>query len=188
MRNFEDRMAEIRRRSGERIRARQRRNRIIGLCIPLALCLSAGAAVIAVGRDTQQIDMPEITQTVSDTQFQFTDSQLPVTETKLTVSVNGVDQVYGDQKMLSRVTRVLEVMTNKASPDESHIGRVDATGAAGNPYKAGNEPVYRIVITEADGSVRCYRLTGNELLDENNRQVYYLTQKQVSDLLRALNL
>ena len=108
MRNFEDRMAEINRRSGERIRKRQQQNRMVASVVPLVLCLTVGLTVIVRHNNVVPENIPTETHTIAVTEQK-------VGEVTLTSSNGGNVHTYTDPDTVQRALQILSIITTQES-------------------------------------------------------------------------
>lgn len=178
MRNFEDRMAEINRRSGERIRKRQQQNRMVASVVPLVLCLTVGLTVIVRHNNVVPENIPTETHTIAVTEQK-------VGEVTLTSSNGGNVHTYTDPDTVQRALQILSIITTQES--EQIRDGIAPHKSGGVPYAADSGQVYRIVISDGDGNTIRYRISGSELMNETDGAVYTVSQKQIDDLFKVLN-
>lgn len=168
MRNFEERMDEIRHRSHSRIRARkQRMTRLVTACVPLVLCLCIGAVLLSGGR----------TVPGSETVAASLAAQYP----RVTVTVNGVAQSCGGEEVLTQVEEHLK--------DVFRSGKnLIATHTYSNTAPAVDTASYTIALYIDEDTRTYYTLRGYTLVDHAAQEEYGLTKSQRTSLLRILGL
>ena len=195
MRNFEERKAEVFRRSDKRIKERkQRRQRILMTCIPLVLCLTIfGAFLFPQLNNNMQAPegMPE-----SETQAamgQDENQSMTCSIAEIKVSGNGVSIRYTDAADLLLIsdqlntygTRAPETSgaTNEDGSDRSENAD-DVVGGVADSVNA----AYTITLITHEGEKTEYRLVGNTLLNQTTNQAYTLTYEQAKELREILGV
>ena len=195
MRNFEERKAEVFRRSEKRIKERkQRRQRILMTCIPLVLCLTIFGAFLfpQLNNNLQAPEgMPE-----SETQAamgQDENQSMTCSIAEIKVSGNGVSIRYTDAADLLLIsdqlntygTRAPETSgaTNEDGSDRSENAD-DVVGGVADSVNA----AYTITLITHEGEKTEYRLIGNTLLNQTTNQAYTLTYEQAKELREILGV
>ena len=196
MRNFEERKAEVFRRSENRIKERKRnRNRILALCIPLCLILTVWSVMILPAM------LPAKMDNAAEENIEFNGSMNDTDGAEgkhiyLSVEVKGNNSdFYAEITDASSVTGVYEniflafenqgtgnglsgVTQEGTSDDESK----DSANNSKDSYS------YAITMNAADGSNRIYILDDNTLKDVSLDSTIILTDEQLGDLKQALGL
>jgi len=199
MRNFEERKAEIFRRSESRIEARKRnRNRILAVCIPLCLTLTVGAVTILPGMLSagknrvpgENAAMPEYTGKGTACAVQIerisADSKYQYLEQQPYVLPEDIEKLYYSMESALEMDRGNEQHKEQDNLTDSS-GKIDeeefTLGGAGDPL-----PSYRITFTMENGTKVIYTLDGYVLKKDTGDDQIVLTQSQRTQLLETLAL
>ena len=198
MRNFEERKAEVFRRSEKRIKERkQRRNHILMACIPLVLCITILGAFLRPNITPDGATDPGDTRPVVDgmgNPIQFPSLTCPIAE--ITVSSNGFLQSYTkaedllliSDKLYSYCTRAPSSNGNTDSVvDEDDVPRDNGEDVSGSIMDSANA-AYTITMVTHEGEKTEYQLSGNTLKNLNTNQTYTLSQTQVNELRELLGI
>ena len=197
MRNFEERKAEVFRRSENRIKERKRnRNRILALCIPLCLILTVWSVMIlpamlpvaekdagaeqeigfngstndADGAEGKHIYLSiEVKDNDSDFYSEITDSS------GVTNVYENVFLAFEDQDAGNDMSGVIQESTSDDESKESANNSKDSHS-------------YTITMNAADGSNRIYLLDNNMLKDVTFNRTTILNDEQLANLKLALGL
>ena len=201
MRNFEERKAEIFRRSENRIKERKRnRNRILAMCIPLCLVLTIFSVVMIPGMLPVGTDNAENLGFVSDGTADQDGADGAVgsvgeSKTHSYVSVTVKDGDYSNKFTdMSSVNVVFHHIYNilEANGGYQDITDQSGTGTGDNVEDAtdATAKVGGIIITmvTADGTERVFLLDDLTLYDQAFKKEITLTTAQRNDLLVALEL
>ena len=200
MRNFEERKAEVFRRSEKRIKERkQRRNHILMACIPLVLCITLFSAFFLPGMLPGDTKDPGIADGAVGGLTENKSESLACAYTKIDVIGNGISLSYTKASdVLSISNQLASYMVNEPenspavgegtrgddfkneSAEDGYIGTTGATSAAGTGYV--------ITLTLHEGGAIAYRLSGNSLLDVAENKTYKLTQAQLEELNELLGI
>jgi len=198
MRNFEERKAEVFRRSENRIKERKRnRNRIMAMCIPLCLVITVWSIMIlpamlpANKSNNSAGEGMDIMGGVDGTEAAFVRVEVVSTGTATQSSiqkddVNEVAQIYysvqssfvnsgGGNKESAKEEAEDDVLTEE-NKDYSQSGTTNLSSG------------YRIIFTTENGAQTTYLLTGDKLVNEATKQETILTEDQRSNLLNMLGL
>ena len=198
MRNFEERKAEVFRRSEKRIKERKRnRIRILALCIPLCLVITVWSIMIlpamlpANKSNNSAGEGMDIMGGVDGTEAAFVRVEVVSTGTATQSSiqkddVNEVAQIYysvqssfvnsgGGNKESAKEEAEDDVLTEE-NKDYSQSGTTNLSSG------------YRIIFTTENGAQTTYLLTGDKLVNEATKQETILTEDQRSNLLNMLGL
>lgn len=190
MRNLDERMAEIGRRSKAVFAKRkQRRKQILSFCIPLELCL-----LVAFLTFQGQIPKPdhwippmkgEHTQdgiTDGGTQGGENDgATLGGTHIQKTVKVTGNGWFYycRAEEGVDRIVLVLEDITNYPTKGPVSDGSVTPEGTLA-------DPICQITVTDTNGTKQIYWLYETVLFEGKTGKCFAMTNQQVMELKKAL--
>lgn len=163
MRNFEERMNEIQKRSNARIL--RRRKQLTALCVPIVLVLCISTVLL----------LPQnITYHSAETTAPYTGS---VTVWEGTKSITHTDRETVEN--LHHMIRALPPAESDVSQSSNHDYRIQMT--------SGNQ-IYTIVLELEDGTVHSYKLQDTLLMDKTTNEYYKLTDFQHIQLLELLKL
>jgi len=199
MRNFEERKAEVFRRSEKRIKARkQRRNHILMACIPLVLCITLFSVFFLPGLSANTKE-PGVADDAAGELIANKSESLSCAYTKIDVTGNGISLSYTKASDILSISNqlascmVIEPENSTSvgeetrgddfkneSVEDSYIAITGATSAAGTGYV--------ITLTLHEGGTIAYRLTGNSLLDMAENKTYKLTPAQLKELNELLGI
>ena len=171
MRNFDQRMTEIKSRSHARII--RRRKQLTSFCAVFAVALCCSGTLLLHQQPNEVIveDPTSTTQTVA------------VYTGSVTVSENNNILVHTDEETVESVLSLL-----KELPLE-HITMTDINGICSERVQTTSlPPICSIEIQIPDGEVARYKLQGKTLLNEETSEIFSLTDQQRLELLRLLGL
>ncbi len=190
MRNFEERKAEVFRRSKKRIK---KRNRILALCIPLCLTVCFATilpSMLPVGRnDAKNKHIDNISEEMVDAQ-----SNSGLAHSFVLVDVKGAQSQYHCTiSDAPGVNDVFEQIYTILRPYASYKEILGDFGTVDIPDGEIKDPVtkassYIITMTTANGVNRTFTLTDNKLYDGELHLEIELTDEQIRDLKSALGL
>ena len=194
MMNFEERKAEIFRRSDERIKIRkQNRKKILLSCMSLVIFVSAISAVAVYPLTKERISEGSWG---SDGLPQ--DSTFSVNEPSLAypVTVELTDLDSGECRDIESCGRIIAVTDILFSVTEGR-DRLDNYGIYTETTDeelrkdTSNTVFYEITVTreppESEKKINTFILNGNILIDKNTGQEYLLTDDDLAELLLAIN-
>ncbi len=187
MRDFEQRKAEIFRRSEERLTQRKRRRRMIISCVPIVICIAFLSVFklpdIELGGGKSAPDA--YNQTVS-------------TEKYISVRIqgkgenSGYSNVIEDQETIEKIVNSIagaeseKTSTESSEPADNKLaGKPQDAVAGASPSKKEEDSGYTITIAASDGSERVYTITDDILTDEKNTRIF-LTDEQFSEIVSLL--
>lgn len=198
MREINECTAEVFRRSEKRIKEHKRnRNRILALCIPLCLLVTAWSVMIlpammpaskSVNNAGEDMD---IDVGVNDTDVAYVRVEVMSTGTATQSSI-----LKNDADEVAQIYYTVESSFVSSSGDNKESANEmaeDDTLTAGNKYYSKDAATdmfseYRIIFTTENGAQAIYSLTENKLINEITKQETILTADQRSNLLYMLGL
>lgn len=171
MRNFDQRMAEIKTRSHARITRRRKQLTSFCTAFAVALCCS-GTLLLHKQPDEDVVDDPtSTTQTVA------------VYTGSVTVSENNNMLVHTDEETVESVLSLLKELPL------SQITMTDVNGICSERVQTTSlPPICSIEVQIPEGEVVRYKLQGKTLLNEDTSEIFSLTDQQRLELLRLLGL
>lgn len=206
MRSFEERMAEINRRS-EKIKRERKdlRKRILLACIPLALCIGLWS-VLLLGQGGPAGDMillPEnVPQDDGSAMGTLNGSGSGIAYTELTLSANSAllddeEKIVTDAAVVKTVYEIFTeqyrfgISSESTTEDQESITETkeSADGAYETP-KDNYAPVmeYTFTFTTPGGAEAIFTLRGNQITDKASGESHILTQEQLSRLKDTLGI
>ena len=190
MRNFEERKAEVFRRSEKRIKERkQRRNHMLMACIPLVLCLTIfGAFLFPQMDDFKQA--PESNNEHYFSEAMGTEADGGLFAGSVEVSGNGVSSYYTSVENVQGIMRLINGIvavpeTNYGDDLRDYITDESTSTDANENYQ---ENCYKIVVHRSDGTSTEYLLVGSRLIDQNTQQEFPVSEDTMKDLKNALGI
>ena len=195
MRNFEERKAEVFRRSEKRIKERkQRRNHILMACIPLVLCITLLGAFLFPGATPED---PSFNGSAGGglTEEKFESLSCPIA--KITVTGGNFSQTYKEVEDLLLILDQLYSYgsrgseTNGTTDDgiasEGEDRKENADDVSGSVADSANN-AYTITLITHEGVKTEYQLVGKTLKNLTTKQTYNLSQTQVNELYELLGI
>ncbi len=171
MRNFEERMDEIRKRSHARIL--RRRKQLTDLCVPLIAVLCVGGALLIPRQTTYQNDTTVPTDT---TAVQYSGS--------VTVVNGNVTVSYSSRNTVESVRHLVSSLPPVEIPAMDVVQRYNHQFAA---QTAGLTTNYTIILETEEGAAH-YKLLGKILSNQDTNEMFTLTETQRAELLKLLGL
>ena len=195
MRNFEERKAEVFRRSEKRIKERkQRRNHILMACIPLVLCITLLGAFLFPGATPED---PSFNGSAGGglTEEKFESLSCPIA--KITVTGGNFSQTYKEVEDLLLISDQLYSYGSRGS--ETNGTTDDGIASEGDDRKENADDVsgsvadsannaYTITLITHEGVKTEYQLVGKTLKNLTTKQTYHLSQTQVNELYELLGI
>ena len=171
MRNFEERMAEIQKRSLARIT--RRRHQLTALCVPLVAALCIGGVMLVPRQSTYHNNdtVPTVTTALESS------GSITVVSGSKTVTFTNADTVGALHHLVSSLPPVEDNALDVAQK-YIHEFTTQTTALTTN---------YTIILETEDGSVQ-YKLLGKVLTNINTDEKYALTDQQKANLLKILEL
>ena len=201
MRDFEERKAEVFRRSEKRIKERKaRRNHILMDCVPLVLCLTILGTFLFPGEVSKDSGNPLSHESAMGglTEERYESLTCPIAEITVTGSdfsqsyTNAADllliadQLYSYGKRGSEYNGItgIEIPGNEIVKEEGKESADDFSDSIADAANAG----YTITLAMQKGEKTEYYLEGNILKNLTSNQTYQLTQIQVNELHELLGI
>ena len=197
MRNFEERKAEVFRRSEKRIKERKaRRNHILMACIPLVLCITILGTflhpnVTPDGAADPGDTRPAVNGMGSDG---FASLSCPIA--KITVSGNDFSISHTEVAELLLISDQLYSYGTRAPSsngttdtvvDEDDVPKDNGEDVSGSIMDSAND-AYTITMITHEGIKTEYQLVGKTLTNLTTNQTYRLTQTQANELRTLLGI
>ena len=194
MRNFEERMAEIDRRSAEILKKRaRRRKQLLTLCIPLVLCIGLFLWLLPGGEMESDKLAPGMEMIQENAMANGTASGAVggMGGTRIEITDGIIASVCLDPMRTEPLANLLEELTalpesgmdisegSNKDPGDENIAETEAVYDDGSPVLARN-----MTVIYPDGSKAEYRLYGNLLW--RGQRAFVLTAEQVEAVLDAL--
>ena len=184
MRDFEERKAEIFRRSDERIQKRKRnRNRLLACCIPLCICMVTCAYICVAGLPSSDV-MPGALEMCGEAHGMASCSYVSVEIQQHKKGNEAHLEITQPDDVASIADTIYLLFHSFHLEGEGCLGE-----AVANPdeiFENNSEEIYTITLTASDGSRMDYVLAGNYLRDETTKQYLNLTDEQLSELKSIL--
>ena len=195
MRNFEERKAEVFRRSDKRIKERkQRRNHLIMACLPLVLCITILGAFLFPGGTPED---PGFNGAAGGglTEEKFESLSCPIA--KITITGGNFSQTYREVEDLLLISDQLYSYGSRGN--ETNGTTDDSIAAEGDDRKENADDIYgnitdhsnvayTITLVTHEGVKTEYRLAGKTLENLTTKQTYHLSQTQVNELYELLGI
>ena len=192
MRNFEERKAEVFRRSEKRIKERkQRRKHLIMACLPLVLCITILGAFLFPG------GTPGFNGTAGGglTEEKFESLSCPIA--KITITGGNFSQTYREVEDLLLISDQLYSYGSRGSEttgtaDDGIASEGDDRGESADDIYGNitdnSNVAYTITLVTHEGVKTEYQLAGKTLKNLTTKQTYDLSQTQVNELYELLGI
>lgn len=193
MKNFEQRKAEVFRRSEDRIKERKRkRNRIIAVCIPAFICITALSAAIfpeikPIGKDFALED----NYGTIENEIAMDGIFCSYTEVEVKSNDNSHNQRFADRVQVAQIFSCVQTLYNaddSASDADDSIKQSTETKDENKSSADSLNLGYTLTFITEDGSKTVYTLKGNTLKENSTNQTLTLTESQLSELKAVLGL
>ena len=198
MRNFEERKAEVFRRSEKRIKERkQRRNHILMACIPLVLCITIlGAFLRPNVTPDGALDPGETSPVVNGmgSPIQAPSMICPIAD--ITVSGDGFSRSFSKAEDRLLISELLYAYAAEATESDGNDN--EASPGDGAVYEEHTEDMsgisnfenaaYTITTVTYEGVKTEYQFVGKTLTNLTINQTYKLTQTQANELRNLLGI
>ncbi len=194
MRNLEERMAEIDRRSKIIEERRRRRGYILSACIPVVLCLGIGAtfALLPGGASNEgAVIEGELNNRVESVETSIT---------QIRVTGNGELRTHTDPTLVSRIWKCLDAVDTvfiqsgstdvslRGETEDDLIGDPDSEGSVSDWITDSADVGYTITLTMQDGETEELHLVENILVNRTTQKVYLLKKQELAALQEALGI
>lgn len=196
MRDFDERKAEIFRRSEKRIAQRKRRRRVIISCIPLVICaitlsfVHVPKLLPAKGNEDKYIVNENAYSTPPETQESKSYSSVKI---QRKIQDDDYCKVIEEPESVEKIVYAIEKYNVKEENTTSVDEGVDCTAAGDNsavndqlPEEDVKEAGYRITVTSSDGSEMVYTIIGDCLSDLTSGRNVFLSESQLSEISSLL--
>ena len=197
MRSFEERKAEVFRRSENRIKERKRnRNRILAMCIPICLVITVWSIMIlpammpANKSNNSAGEGMDIMGGVDGTEVAFVRVEVMSTGTATQSAILKDDA----DKVAQIYHTVQSSFVNSGGDNKESVNDMEDDGLVEDNKdfsQSGTTNLsseFRIIFTTENGSQTIYSLSGDKLINETTKQETILTEDQRSNLLNMLGL
>ena len=196
MRDFQERRAEIFRRSERRIAKRRRRNRAIMSCIPVVICIAVLSAVnlpfLTVHKDG--VNSPSEQTAIDTVSPSGSDSDATVSSA-VKVQGNGYtgffSEVIEDPEKVENIKSVMKEICGtdfSSGKYEAPAGALPQPGGNAVPEKPNENkstPSYTVTVISPEGE-KVYRISGKELTNEEKGSQITLTDEQLKEITSLL--
>ena len=198
MRDMQTCREEVFRRSGERIRRRQRRRRTAAaLGAPLALCVVIGVAAgpgwmrMGSAAKNDALPAPEEMENTAQVQVISPDADREWRAESSAADVLASILEWRAETMPAEMEKDANEAPHNANavPDAQNddVRPGDPETASQSEYGM-EDPAYRIVLRNADGTEQTYALTLDGLVEEMTGEWIPLTEEQAAELRQALGI
>ena len=191
MRDMETCREEVFRRSGERIRRRQKRRRTAAaLGAPLALCLVIGVAAgpgwmrMGSAAKNDALPAPESQEDTARVQVISPDGDR---EWRAESSAADVLASILDAEMEKDAAEMPGDMANAPGQENDDVRHGDPVTAS-QSENVSEDPAYRVILRNDDGTEQTYTLTADGLVEELTGEWIPLTEEQAAELRQALGI
>lgn len=201
MRNFEERKAEIFRRSENRIIGRKRTVRKVMFgCLPLFICITVFSVLYLPGRFSNMEDkismedvvsnmmpvvipetIPELLPNEGDCEPMVPQDK-PSSERAVKIEVYGSDSVSFTLTSKESIALVEEIIAELSAKEDANDGDLYDTPDGVDIDE------YTIVLTYDNQQETTYRLIGNIMIAVESEQRYQLTPKRLDELMNTLGI
>lgn len=193
MRNFEERMEEIRRRSEKIIKERKKRRLyIVAACVPAVLCVALVLPQV-LSKDTME---PSIDSGAVNEDYQNPNRNRSYVE----VSGNGMMITLSQPEI---VNQIVHVINSAAKPEMNVSEQPEFQDEVKDTYKDflmddsedisissdfSSSSVYTVTVHTASGEIVCYELTGNQLKSGDSQEIRILMDQELQELRNLLGI
>lgn len=197
MRNLEQRIAEINRRSEEIIKKRKRRRKqLLAACIPVVLGIGLACSFGLPERATEDGVAPGTPESFVGGVQENKGENSQCAYVRMEVLGDGLSRVYTEQSKIASVAENLQTYTRKQSeltdttldeataPDGQYQMATDTRGETNYSTSQG----YTVVFVTAQGESIRYLLHEDMLYEGDDQRPYMLTAKQAEELRNLLGI
>lgn len=180
MRNFEERKAEILRRSEERIKERRKsRRRILACCVPLCLCIAILTAIYVPKKKEKSGNTNNYGYSQPAEEFPYTSLELVGNDTELNNTAD-IKDIY-------------EIINSAFESDGASSAQNDGKGVVNGSNKSKSQrdtydtnALYTFKFSSSDGKQAVYTLSGNTLTDETTKNAAAISDEQLEKLYEII--
>ncbi len=186
MRSFEERKAEIFRRSEVKMQERKRtRNSIFAVCVPVLFCVTLCCTVIL------PTVMPE-SKSETDKAEQYAANGMlclyVTAEIRDLHEENGFYQKWEDETIIADIANTIQSVYSECCETVPENMEIPETVPADEQTEIGKLSGYLITLTDSDGGQAVYMLVGHSLINNATQQAHTLTDDQLHELKAVLGL
>ncbi len=180
MRNFEERKAEILRRSEERIKERRKsRRRIVACCVPLCLCIAILTAIYVPKKKEKSGNTNNYGYSQPAEEFPYTSLELVGNDTELNNTAD-IKDIY-------------KIINSAFESDGASSAQNDGKGVVNGSNKSKSlrdtydtNALYTFKFSSSDGKQAVYTLSGNTLTDETTKTAAAISDEQLEKLYEII--
>ena len=180
MRNFEERKAEILRRSEERIKERRKsRRRILACCVPLCLCIAILTAIYVPKKKEKSGNTNNYGYSQPAEEFPYTSLELVGNDTELNNTAD-IKDIY-------------KIINSAFESDGASSAQNDGKGVVNGSNKSKSQrdtydtnALYTFKFSSSDGKQAVYTLSGNTLTDETTKNAAAISDEQLEKLYEII--
>ena len=180
MRNFEERKAEIFRRSEERINERRKnRRRIVACCVPLCLCIAVLTAIYIPKKNEKSGSTNNYGYSQPAEEFPYTSLELVGNNTELSNSAD-IKDIY-------------EIINSAFETDSALSDQSDGKGIVNGSNKSKSQrdvydtnALYTFKFSSSDGKQAVYTLSNNTLTNETTKTAVVISDEQLEKLYEII--
>jgi hypothetical protein len=190
MRNFDERKKEIFKRSNERIAKRRKAQKTLSLCIPLALCVTVLSVIvvpkIALLNDKNSAhDYIYTTSDVAYTSLEIKNNAIFSTFSKNYKNQADIDKAY---KIIASHFADNDCLGTEDFADKDTEPKKENFNSGGYTQDTSKSLSYTITFSSPNGEVLIYTLDKNTIVNNKTGQKITLSDDQLSQLKKALDL
>ena len=200
MRNFEERIAEISRRSEKIIQERRRKRRsVLMACISLVLCAGLSFAFVLPGMLSAETAEGNTGATMETADEKTEDLSCDIA--RIQVAGEGVSLSCTEDTRILQIAEHLDSLTvtyiyssssvngaARGDDDDSLKLETEETSAIADGFADTEALGYTITLTMHDGQTVEYYLAGASLENRTSQQTYWLTERELLELKELLGL
>ena len=191
MRSFEERKAEVFRRSENRIKERRKaRSRALAVCIPLCLIITVWSVTVlpAMLSANKKNSGATTERAESISGAAYSQNEYVRIETKNSTSKDQTAVLKDDPSEIAEIYRLVQSMLNNIVQAGEHKTEDQEWQQTSGSDAYDAAPVYMIIFTETGGDQTCYMLNDHILIDNAAKKETVLTEEQYVQLLQALGV
>lgn len=191
MRSFEERKAEVFRRSENRIKERRKaRCRALAVCIPLCLIITVWSVTVLPAmlpvNNKNSGATAERAEDISGAAY--SQNGYVRIETKNSATKDQTAVLKDDPAEIAEIYRLVQSMLNNIVQAGEHKTEDQEWQQTSGSDAYDAAPVYMIIFTATGGDQTCYMLNDHILIDNATKKETVLTEAQYVQLLQALGV